>query len=115
MNITGLTYPLQIDPLTKNLKLSTNVDLIRDHIISYLTDTKKSHIMRPGYGTDDYLFQTYSSWDVIAAEIERSLTANVPQATFNVSGSLTDEGEGLIEVEWQYQGIKQEAIPVLIN
>lgn len=114
--LTGLAYPLEVDEATGNLKTQSDAELIADHILSWLETEPLERVMRPDYGTPGYLFTTQQNWGAIAAAVEQRLRANIPQATFTVEGSLTDEGEAQLDVYWAIPGIgEQEMISVVIG
>lgn len=113
--LTGLAYPLEVDEATGNLKTQSDADLIADHILSWLETEPLERVMRPDYGTPGYLFTSQQNWGVIAAAIEQRLRSNIPQATFTVTGSLNEEGEAVLDVNWAIAGVGQEAIQVVVN
>lgn len=112
----GISFPLAIDPVKGTLKLSTGADLVRDKIISFLKTEPLERVMRPEYGTENYLFEAAPSVEVIAAEIERRLNsiARIPQARFNTLGTLNDDGELLIEIFWTLSEVEQDPITLII-
>jgi hypothetical protein len=113
--LIGYAYPLEIDPATGGLKLQSDVDLIADHILSWLETEPNERVMNPAYGTASWLFQSISDVSAIAALNQERLTANVPQATFNVLGDVTDQGEFQLDVYWAVPGLgEQEPITVVL-
>lgn len=100
--ITGVVFPLQVDPVTKNLKVASGADLIEGHIKSVLQIEPFENPMREPYGTPGVLFESQQNFSQYVATVRRSLEREIPSAQFVVSGSLGDSGEGLIEVDWTY-------------
>ena len=114
IQIQGLSFPLELDG-KGNLKISTDVELIADHIVHKLLVTVGENPMRPSYGVPDLLFNSNSGFDEYSADVQRRLTREIPQANFRVSGQLGDEGEALLTVEWTYQSVDQEPLELRIN
>jgi phage baseplate assembly protein W len=113
--IQGIAYPLAIDPATGGLRVAADAELIRGHILSWLETEPLERVMRPDYGTPDYLFTSQNNWQAIAARIEQRLITVVPQARFSVVGELGEEGEGVLEVFWSYEGIEQDPVRVTVE
>jgi phage baseplate assembly protein W len=112
--VQGISFPLTLDSVRGTLKLSSGADLVRDKIISFLKTEPLERVMRPEYGTQNYLFESAPSIEVIASEIERRLISYIPQATFSTIGSLNDDGELLIEIYWSLSGVEQDPILLII-
>lgn len=115
MMITGIAYPLEINPVTGNLKTATDADLVQGHIISVLQTEPLESPMRPRYGVPGLLFESEQNFDEYVADVRRRLTTEIPLATFATTGSLGDEGEALINVYWYFNGVEQETITVELN
>lgn len=113
--ITGIAYPLAINPRNGNLAIASDANLIATHILSMIETEPKENPMRPRYGIPGLLFESESNLDQYVADMRRRLIAEIPQATFETSGSLGDEGEALINIFWTFQGIEQEPITVEIG
>lgn len=113
--IQGIAYPLAIDPASGGLRVAADGDLIRGHILSWLQTIPLERVMRPDYGTPDYLFSSQNNWQAIAAQIEQRLITAIPQARFVVVGELGEEGEGVLEVFWSYEEIDQESVRVVVE
>lgn len=112
--VQGISFPLALDATRGTLKLSSDADLVRDKIISFLKTEPLERVMRPEYGTENYLFEAAPSIEVIAAEIERRLISFIPQATFSTIGSLNDDGELYIEIFWTLSEVEQDPITLII-
>lgn len=108
--ICGISFPLEINATTGNLKTSEDAGLIADHIIHYLLVEVKENPMRPRYGTDLQIFESEDNFDAFASEVGRRLEGEIPQANFRVSGELGDEGRAYLLVQWEYLGDVQEDI-----
>ncbi|KOP22827.1 hypothetical protein AMR41_29485 [Hapalosiphon sp. MRB220] len=114
MKINGIAFPLALDPSKGNLLLASDADLIQGHILSYLQTQPFERVMVPSYGMKDYLFDTISDMSVITSDIEAGLKSYVPDAEFQVTGSINDQGEALISVYWSYKDEEQATITVTL-
>lgn len=100
--ILGVAFPLEIDPNTKNLRVATGADLIEGHIKSVLQIEPLENPMRPEYGTPGVLFESQQDFSQYLAVIRENLIREIPKARFVVSGSLGDDGQGIVEIDWTY-------------
>jgi hypothetical protein len=114
MPTTGLAYPLQING-SGGLKLSSDSDNCRDHIVSWLETQTGERLGLPDYGTPDFLLNSYQSFSAVAVEINLRLSNAVPEAQIAVSGDIDGNGQGLITVEWIYRGSSQPAITLSMD
>lgn len=96
--VTDLAYPLQI--INGNLKVVNGDEVIRQHIISWLQTELKERVLRLDYGTRDYIFETKSDWSIVAMDIDRDLTREIPQASFNVLIEADNLGNLEVTVNW---------------
>ncbi|MBD2256644.1 hypothetical protein [Pseudanabaena sp. FACHB-2040] len=113
--LTGISYPLEVDSRTGNLKVVSDEDLIATHIISMVETEPGESPMRPGYGIPGALFESQQSWSAYAADVQRRLTREIPQATFAVNSRLEDGGAAYLEIYWQVQELSQEPIIVQLG
>lgn len=110
--IKGIAYPLQIDPIQGNLVVKEDEALIKDHIFSVLETRPLERVMRPAYGTPEYIFDTVQSMTAIARKVENKLRESIPQAEFRVTGKLGTEGEGTLTIYWAVNRIGQQPIEI---
>lgn len=103
-NLRGIAYPLAI--ANGSLVLATDTDLIKGHIISVLETEPLERVMRPGYGTPDFLFNAVQDIHLIAQYVRQALEREIA-ATFEVTGSLDDSGAGVLSVLWSVDGVPQ--------
>lgn len=113
--LKGVAYPLQVDPRTGNLKVVEDENLIATHILSMIDTEPGENPLRPQYGVPGALFESQQSWAAYAANVQRRLTREIPQATFAVNSRLEDNGAAYLEIYWQVQGLSQEPITVRIS
>jgi hypothetical protein len=111
--LRGLSFPLEI--VDGNLKTNTDAELISDHIIHFLLCEVGENPMRLSYGVNSILFNSNSNFDEYSADVARRLEKEIPQANFIVTGSLGDEGEALLDIQWTYLGASQESLQLRIN
>jgi len=96
--ITDLAYPLAI--INGTLQTVSGDEVIRQHIRSFLETELKERVMRLDYGTENFLFETKSDWAIVAMDITRDLTKEIPQADFNVSFEADNLGNLEVTVNW---------------
>lgn len=103
----GISYPLTVS--LGGLRISEDVQLIREQIFSYLETMRRERVMQPRYGRADEIFDPIVQ-GVTANAIQDGLTREIPVAKFEV-GSLTDpNGILVLEVGWSVDGIPQAPI-----
>jgi len=96
--LTDLAYPLKI--INGTLQTVSGDDVIRQHIRSWLETELKERVMRLDYGTENFLFETKNDWAIASMDINRSLTKEIPQATFTVSIQTDNLGNLEVTVNW---------------
>lgn len=114
MTLKGLAFPLSINSATGNLATAEGAELIGMHIKHFLLCQPGESPMRSPYGTPDTLFTTQSNYGAFAAEVQRRLTQEVPQAEFNVSASLREEGSAILQVFWAVDD-EQDSLEIQIT
>jgi hypothetical protein len=104
-NIRGIAYRLQI----KDGQLVTHEDfeLIRDHIISVLETEPYERVMRPGYGTPDFLLRGTRDINLVAQWVRQGLEREIPDVAFAVQGAIADDGAAVLAVRWAVDGQPQ--------
>ncbi|MBD2452242.1 hypothetical protein H6G76_35115 [Nostoc sp. FACHB-152] len=98
----GINFPLSV--VSGNLAVTSEGDLFKGHILSWLQTEPRQRVMRPAYGMKDYLFETISDISLITSNIKEGLQDYIPQVNFEVQGSLSDTGEVEVYVYWSYEG-----------
>lgn len=80
---SGLKFPLQVDPKTGRLAMSSQEDNIRESVGVILRTYRGERVMRPEFGTNtpDYAFapSNYSMKESIAYELSRQLVVQEPR------------------------------------
>lgn len=107
-NIRGVKYPLKITNGTLNLV--EDVALRKSHIFSVLQTEPGERVMRPGYGTPDFLFEGVQDVGVIAQLTRQSLQTQIPDLEFGVNGSINDDGGVALSVNWAIEGLPQPTL-----
>lgn len=89
----GLTFPIQLDPQNGSLKLSTGTQRIQEQILEILTTDFLSRVLRPEFGSEQFLFQSLTNPEVLAARVQfslrRYLSVNI---VINVTARITVAG-----------------------
>ena len=96
--ITDLAYPLTV--VNGNLKTVSDDFVIAAHIRSWLATEPHERIMRQNYGTTNYLFTSENAFELVAIDLKRNLTSEIPQADFDVLITPNDNGELTITINW---------------
>lgn len=80
---SGLKFPLQVDPKTGALAMSSQEENIRESVGVILRTYRGERVMRPEFGTNtpDYAFapSNYSMEESIAYELSRQLVVQEPR------------------------------------
>ena len=100
-SLSSISYPLEFDEVTGNLKMSVGSQVRSDNIVSLIETVIDERIMRPDYGTPLYLFEVIGNLNLVNYRIQQILDKYVPDISSKVSSSLNN-GELLITVEWTY-------------
>jgi hypothetical protein len=108
---TGIDFPLQI--FRGNLKVSSDADLFKGHILSWLQTELKERVMRLEYGLADPLFNTIADIGLISNSIREGLTKYVPQVSVDVLGTINDNGEAEFQVRWIYKEQESSLLVVI--
>ena len=104
----GLTYPLGL--ANGGLELSEDVALKRDAVISVLQTRPYERVMRPTYGTPDYVFEAPPSAEVVASQVQLALENQVTGCTFAVEAQAADTGDFTLTVQYSVNQIEQPVI-----
>jgi phage baseplate assembly protein W len=104
----GLAYPLTLS--NGGLWLSEDAELKRDAVISVLQTRPYERVMRPAYGTPDYVFEAPPSAAVVASQIQMALDNQVTGCTFAVEAEAADSGDFTLSIQYQVNGVEQPLI-----
>ena len=109
--MTILSYPLQLDG-NGNLKVSSDLDRIRDLIWSFIETLPGENPMRPTYGTPSPVFDTQNDWNSYIARLQTKLTEEIPEGDFAINSTIFDDGSSGVDIFYSLQGNQQETISV---
>lgn len=110
----GLSYPIQIED--GGLKLSEDLDLIREAIYSVLETRWFERAMRPGYGTPDYIFTAVQNENLIAEQIRQALETQILGVDeWRVEGNAYDNGVLELSINYSISRIPQPPIKYQLN
>lgn len=105
----GFSYPLRIEE--GSLGLSEDSDLIREAIFSVLETRWFERVMRPSYGTPDYVFESVRDTSAIAEQILQALETQIEGvSSWKVSGTIDDSGVLRIAIDYSVAQIPQPPI-----
>ena len=113
--IRGLTYPLTLK--NGGLSVSTDVDLVSQHVLSVVETRWFERVMRASYGTDDLMFGVVKP-SVINAQFQQAIEQNVPELDYVVvKGDWTNSDSGLYRVIITYylNGVPQPQLSFTLS
>ena len=108
----GLTYPLEIE--NGGLKISTDLNLIREHILSVIDTRPYERVMRADYGLPDFIFDTIDP-TLINSRISEAILREVGDeiSSLEVIGRWESTGEdGIYKVIVNYTVDNLPAPPI---
>jgi len=110
--VTSLSYPLQIKD--GGLQVSSDVDVIRESIYSVLETRPYERVMRPNYGTPDFIFDSYNNNRIVAELTRIQLERQLPGVDFEVTGTIDDTGTARLTIQWAVSDVSQTAITIAV-
>jgi len=113
--IRGLTYPLALS--NGGLSLSSDFDLIGQHVLSVVETRWYERVMRANYGTDDYIFQVLKP-ALINSQFQLAIEQNVPEVeAVSVVGDWTGSDSGLyrIIITYYVNGVPQPPLSFTLS
>lgn len=101
-----LRFPLKL--VGGTLQAATDlVDYTEGRILQQLMITKRELVADPNYGAEYRLFTASTDTKADCVQLQLQLTAEIPEATFNVTGETDDNGKSQIVIRWSYQGVSR--------
>lgn len=105
----GYSYPLRVEG--GNLALSEDYDLIREFIFSVLETRWFERVMRPSYGTPDYVFEAIRDPSAISEQVLQALeTQVIGVSSWRVFGEADESGVFRLTVEYGIGALPQPPI-----
>ena len=96
----GISYPLQI--VNGNLAVSSDYDLVREHIVSVLETRPFERVMRLSYGTPDQVFSVVQP-EIIDSKIASAIEQEVTEIEdLRVTGEWYASEDGIYNVSIYY-------------
>lgn len=109
----GISFPLKITE-DGSLKTSTDIDLLRDRIMSVLLTRKFERIMRPNYGIREYTFESRPTIRPVTEGIRLALKKQIPEVdNFEVFAGFQSNVETKtlrVQINWGVSKIPQPPI-----
>jgi hypothetical protein len=113
--IRGLTYPLSVS--NGGLSLSSDLDLVSQHVLSVVETRWYERVMRANYGTDDYIFEVLKP-ALINSQFQLAVEQNVPEVeSVTVVGDWTSSDSGLyrIVITYYVNGVPQPPLSFTLS
>ena len=110
----GITYPLAI--ANGNLAVSTDLELVREHIVSVLETRPFERVFRADYGMPDQVFSVIQP-EIIDAKIASAIEREVTELEdLRVQGEWYAGEDGLYNVNIYYtvDGIPQPSLSLTL-
>jgi hypothetical protein len=106
--LRSLTYPLALE--NGSLKLSEDFDVLKERIFQVLETMPYERVMQEQYGTPGFVFNTYPSIWIVVERVRISLTTQIPECEFEISGFLNEDGVCSLNIQWLARQVPQPAI-----
>ncbi len=113
--IRGLTYPLTLS--NGGLSVSSDIDLVSQHVLSVVETRWYERVMRANYGTDDYIFQVLKP-ALVNSQFQQAIEQNVPEVeAVTVVGDWTRSDGGLYRMIITYfvNGVPQPPLSFTLS
>jgi hypothetical protein len=106
----GIAYPLTVTA-NGRLLLHEDLDLLRDRIIAVLETRPFEMVLRPGFGTPNFVFEAGINPGLIIENIRQQLETQITEVDdWNIGGVMTDDGAMLISIQWVVYALPQPPI-----
>lgn len=96
-----ISFPLRIDNQTGGLAISTGGQAVQEQILEILTTPLLSRVLRPEFGSDNYLFDALTDANLIASRLrlilKNNLSANI---VTEVKVTADENGKLDIDIKW---------------
>jgi phage baseplate assembly protein W len=108
-----LAYPFAVK--NGSLALSEDFDTIRDAIFSVLECRPGERIMRPRFGSPDFVFDSVQHPQAVISRIQTALEEQIPDVEFVVSGEIKDDGAFNVQINWIVEQMPQAPIQFMLQ
>ena len=96
----SIAFPIRLDPKTGSLVLSEGNKRTQEQIAEILTTKFLSRILRPSFGTEEYLFTSISDPMVISSKVKFALDTYLSSnIQTNVDSKLFNNGKVELTIE----------------
>ena len=112
--IRGILYPLQLTA-DGSLKTAEDAELIRGHIYSAIETYKQERIMQPSYGLPNLIFTSIYELPVVLERIRITLKSVISDCEFQVTGSISDEGDLSVQINWSLGNITMPPVQYRVS
>lgn len=108
-----LAYPLAVK--NGSLALSEDFDTIRDAIFSVLECRPGERVMKPRFGSPDFVFDAVQHPQAVLSRIQTALEEQIPDVEFAVGGNVLDDGAFNVQINWSVEQVPQVPIQFLLQ
>jgi hypothetical protein len=106
--IRSIAYPFTLD--NGGLKLAEDNRVYFDRIKQVIETRPLERVMNPGYGAPDFVFTAPQSAEIVAQRVTIALERSLPELGFQVGAELDESGGCSLTIDWQINGVDQDAI-----
>jgi hypothetical protein len=111
--LRGLAYPLQVK--NGSLKLSEDLDTVRDAIFGVLETRPGERIMRGRFGCPDFIFDAVAHPQVVLSRIQVALEEQISDVDFEVNGDIDEDGAFNVRISWSVGEVPQPPISLVLK
>jgi hypothetical protein len=106
--IRSIAYPFQLE--NGGLKTAEDNRVYFDRIKQVIETRPFERVMNPGYGSPDFVFTAPQSAEIVAQRVTIALERSIPELGFQVEADLDESGTCSLTINWQINGVNQDAI-----
>lgn len=104
---SDFSYPFRVS--NGIIEQSYGANVVRDRIRALLETVEGEFVMQPSVGLPHFVFET-SNMGLVVERVRSQLIELIDDAEFFVAGSYNEDGRLVINVEWEFRGVEQEAV-----
>lgn len=110
--LRSLSYPLTVK--NGSLQLSEDFDCIKNAIFAVLEVRPGELVMRPRFGSPDFVFDAVQHPQAVLSRIQTALEEQIPDVEFAVTGDIRDDGAFNVQINWVVEQLPQAPIQFVL-
>lgn len=97
----SIAFPIRLDPKTQTLAVSSGNKRTEESILEVLTTDFLGRVLRPSFGTDNFIFTAISDPGVISSKIKFALDTYLSKNIITAVYSSYDQNGGVsVDINW---------------